>query len=375
MKVLIVGPAWPLRGGLATFDERLCLAFKQEGHDCEIVSFSLQYPEFLFPGKTQFSSDNAPLDVIIYPALNSINPFNWIIQGLKFRRRKYDLVVFRYWMPFMGPCLGTFGRMLKVFSKTRIVAITDNLIPHEKRPGDRLFTKYFAGTCHGMVSMSESVLHEIRRHFPNKKSGYNPHPMYDTFEPLVSKDEALRFLKLHSDFKYILFFGFIRKYKGLDTLIKAMAHPGLKNENIKAIVAGEFYESQEPYLKLVSDLQVEDKIVFHSDFIPNSQVHYYFSAADVVVQPYHSATQSGVTQIAFYYDLPMIVTDVGGLSELVPHGKAGYIAKTNADDVAQYIIKYFSENKKDEFSAGVREHKKIFTWPSLINTLINTSHE
>lgn len=374
MKVLIVGPAWPLRGGLATFDERLCESFLNEGHDCEILSFSLQYPSFLFPGKTQYSSDPPPKSIKIFTKLNSVNPFNWLIQGVIFKKKKYDLVVFRYWMPFMGPCLGTIARLLKQNKSTRIVAITDNLIPHEKRPGDGVFTRYFIKACDGLLAMSDSVLQDVKAHFPNKPVVYSPHPMYDMFLPKVDRNEAYKKLGLDNRNHYILFFGFIRKYKGLDLLIQAMAEPALKNLPVKAIIAGEFYEDALPYLQQIESLNVKDRFVLATDFIPNSQVHWYFSAAEIVVQPYHSATQSGVTQIAYYYDVPMIVTDTGGLAELVPNGVSGFVVDKTPADIAKHIAVFFNENLNDKMVEGVMQQKLRFTWTSLIHALKKVSN-
>jgi glycosyltransferase involved in cell wall biosynthesis len=369
-KVLIVGPAWPLRGGLATFDERLCSAFAENGYTCDILSFKLQYPEFLFPGTTQYSSDPAPKNVNIYTELNSVNPINWLLKGLKFRRKNYDLVVFRFWMPFMGPCLGTIARLLKLGKKTRIIAITDNLIPHEKRFGDRPFTRWFIHACDGLLTMSQSVLKDIETHFGNKPKVYNPHPMYDTFGPKLSREAALKELGLDPNYRYMLFFGFIRKYKGLDLLLDSLAQPQLKGLPIKTIIAGEFYEDAKPYTEQIERLGLKDHLILATDFIPNSRVSLYFSAADIVVQPYHNATQSGVTQIAYYYEIPMLVTDVGGLAELVPHEKVGYVTKKDPLEIAHYIYTFFNEHKQAYMAGEVAKEKEKFTWESLIKKLV-----
>ncbi|MSQ78821.1 MAG: glycosyltransferase [Flavobacteriaceae bacterium] len=368
-KVLLVGPAWPLRGGLATFDERLCKAFEENGCECEILSFKLQYPEFLFPGTTQYSSDPAPEAITIYTKLNSINPLNWLFMGLKFRRKKYDLIVFRFWMPFMGPCLGMVARLLRRKGKTRIVAITDNLIPHEKRFGDKFLTKWFIGGCDGLVTMSRSVLNDIETYFPGKPAQYNPHPMYDTFGQPISREEALKSLGLDPAFRYMLFFGFIRRYKGLDLLLEAIADPRFEELPLKFIIAGEYYEDKQPYLEMIEKYSLHDKLILKTDFIPNSQVSQYFCAADMVVQPYHNATQSGVTQVAYYYNIPMLVTDVGGLAELVPHQEVGYVVQPNAQAVADAILDFVNNNRHQQFVAGVKKYREQFTWNSLIEKL------
>lgn len=364
-RVLIVGPAHPLRGGLATFDERLCRAFQEQGYDAEILSFSLQYPNFLFPGTTQYSDEAPPEGITIHTKLNSINPFNWVLTGLKFRG-KFDLIVFRYWMPFMGPCLGTFARVVKT-KNTRLVAITDNLIPHEKRPGDRLFTRWFVKPMHGFLTMSHSVLKQLTEFCPNKPATYNPHPMYDSFGPPLGKSEARAVLGIPDDKKVVLFFGFIRAYKGLDWFIEAVAKS--KQERLLGIVAGEFYEDDKPYLELISRLNLGNRLALHTQFIPNGEVNRYFSAADLVVQPYKSATQSGVTQIAYYYGVPMVVTRTGGLAELVPDGEVGYVTPLNSDAITEAIDRFFDEDKAAEMQKNIVSFRQQFTWESLIREL------
>jgi D-inositol-3-phosphate glycosyltransferase len=369
-RILIVGPAYPLRGGLATYNERLCREFNAQGHVCEILSFSLQYPSFLFPGKTQFSTDPAPTDIVIHSTINSVNPINWVQTGRKMATKKYDLVVFRYWMSFMAPAFGTIARILSS-SGARVIAITDNIVPHEKRFFDTLFTSYFLNACKGFLSMSKEVQQQAKAQQPHKTVSYVAHPMYDMFGEAKSRVEALVTLNLDPQFHYLLFFGFIRKYKGLGLLLDSFAKVDRKKLGIKLILAGEFYEDAEPYLKQIKELNLASDIVMKTDFIPNSEVALYFSASDMVVQTYLSATQSGVTQIAYYYNKPMLVTDVGGLAELVPHGKVGYICKQDPQEIASCISDFYVANREKEFSSGAAEEKEKFTWNYLSNALLN----
>ncbi len=373
-KVLIIGPAYPLRGGLATYNERLCKAFNDDGHKTSILSFKLQYPEFLFPGTTQYSSDEPPKDIKIYTEINSINPFNWLKVGYQFKKEQYDLVIFRYWMPFMGPALGTIARILKQNKKTKVIAICDNLIPHEKRVGDKQFTQYFVSALDGLLTMSRSVYDDISTYFPLKKKTYLPHPMYDSFGPIMPREQALTSLNLDSNTRYILFFGFIRKYKGLDTLIRTMAHPKISELPVKAIIAGEFYEDSKPYFELIEELNISNKLILKTDFIPNSEVSKYFSAADMVVQPYHSATQSGVTQIAYYYGIPMLVTNVGGLAELVPHNEVGYVCSQDIENITESIVDFYTNNRFESMSEQVKIQSKKFSWSMMVETLIALSN-
>ncbi|QNF34608.1 glycosyltransferase [Adhaeribacter swui] len=369
-KVVIIGPAHPLRGGLATYNERLARAFQENGDAVEIVTFSLQYPGFLFPGQTQYSDEPAPLDLSIKAFINSINPLSWLKTGNYLRQQKPDIVIFRFWLPFMGPALGTIARIIKWNKHTKLLAITDNVIPHEKRPGDLPFTKYFLAACHGFVTMSVEVLAQLQKLQPSKPKKYHPHPLYDNFGEPLSKPEAKKVLHLNPDDQYILFFGFIRAYKGLDLLLQAFADPRLAQlKNLKLIIAGEFYENPEPYNQLIQHHALEDRIVLATHFIPNSQVKNYFCAADLVVQPYKHATQSGVSQIAYHFNKPMLVTNVGGLAELIPDGKAGYVIPVEPEAIANAILDFYQNNRETYLSQEVKILKKQFSWQSMVEAL------
>lgn len=372
--VVIIGPAWPLRGGLATYDERLCRAFQEEGWRARILTFSLQYPGFLFPGQTQYSAEPKPEGLAIEVALNSVNPLNWLAVGRRLAREKPDLVVLRYWLPFMGPCLGTVARLVRANGHTRVVAITDNVIPHEKRPGDTVFTRWFLGACHGFVTMSRAVLADLRGFEPAKPAQYQAHPLYDSFGPLVPRADALRALGLDPQYRYALFFGFIRAYKGLDLLLRAWADPRLAALPVRLIVAGEFYEDAAPYEALIREHNLADRLVRRTDFIPDSAVANYFSAADLVVQPYKHATQSGVSQVAYHFDRPMLVTDVGGLAELVPGGEVGYVTAPEPPAIADALVDFFTQPAKlDQLQEGVRRVKTRFSWSAMVAALTSVA--
>ena len=370
MKVVIIGPAYPLRGGLATYNERLARAFIEAGDEVSIVTFSLQYPDFLFPGQTQFSTEPGPTDLDIEVSLNSVNPLSWLAVGRKLRREMPDLVVFRFWLPFMGPALGTVARLVRGNGHTRVVAITDNVIPHEKRPGDGPLTRYFLSACDGFVTMSRSVLSDLQRlGFGQKPALYRPHPLYDNFGPVKSKTDALAALGLPATTGYLLFFGFIRAYKGLDILLEAFADKRLTSLPVKLIIAGEFYEDAVPYEALIKRYSLEDRIVRATDFIPNDAVVNYFCAADLIMQPYKNATQSGVSQIAYHFERPMLVTDVGGLAELIPAGVVGYVVPPTPAAIADAVVDFYAEQREEAFTAGVREQKEQFSWPVMVAAL------
>ncbi|KAF0203606.1 MAG: group 1 glycosyl [Bacteroidetes bacterium] len=373
-KVVIIGSAYPLRGGgISTFNERLAKAFSVRGDEVIIYTFSLQYPSFLFPGTTQYSTEPPPEGLEIRVRINSINPFNWIKTAFEIAKSNPDLAIFRFWIPFMAPCLGSIARLIKWKTKRRvkIVAITDNIIPHERRPGDRLLVKYFTGSVDAFVAMSESVLRDLSLFDKIKPRAYYPHPLYDNFGAVVSKEIAKQKLGMDESYGYLLFFGFIRDYKGLDLLLEAMSNPKVSDLKIKLLIAGEYYGNEDKYSELISKLGIGDKLVLQTRFIPNSEVYLYFCASDIVVQPYKNATQSGVTQIAYHFGKPMITTRVGGLSEMVPDGKVGYVVEPEQNDIAEAISKFYIGNKEEEFIENVKKEKVRFSWDGLLNTIDN----
>ena len=366
MNIVIIGPAYPYRGGIALFNERLAKAFQENKHSVEIVTFKLQYPSILFPGKTQFSDDLPPLNLKITQQINSINPFNWIKVGLRLKKQQPDLVIFSYWMPFMAPCFGTIASILKNNKKSKTIGLIHNIIPHEKRLGDHSLTNFFTKRIDGFIVLSGDVEKDLKT-FTNNPVLQTPHPLYDNFGEPKSKEEAKKSLNLNLDFNYILFFGIIRKYKGLDILLNAFADQRIKDKKLKLLVAGEFYEDDTDYLKIINDFDLKDDVIITKTFIPNSEVVNYFCAADIVVQPYRHATQSGVTQIAYHFNKPMLVTNVGGLKEMVPHQVVGYVTQPNVNAVADAIDDFYSKNKEEFFIKGIQQEKLKYSWQIMVD--------
>ena len=503
-----------MRGGIAASAERLAYALQDAGCEVVIYSFSLQYPDFLFPGKSQFTDDPAPAGLTIKTRLNAVNPFNWLIVGREIAREDADQIIVRFWLPFMGPCLGTVLRVARrmAHKKLHITALVDNIVPHEKRPGDRPFARYFVRACDDFVVMSKSVGEEIRGFLPgnptpdpspegrgdtlpagkgeelnrdrtdvspegregtlpeskgeelnrdrtdaspegredtlpeskgeelnrdradvspegregtlpegkgeelnndrtdvspegrgdtlpegkgeelnNDKmdvppeaahatsplpsgegSGvglrirYAPHPVYDSYGQPADQTEARRRLGLPEQVPLVLFFGLIRKYKGLDLLLAALAQA----TDIHAVIAGECYEPWEDYQNIISANNLGDRVHLFTDFIPAEQVRFFFSAADLVVQPYRSATQSGISQIAYHFEKPMVVTNVGGLPEIVTDGVSGYVVAPEPGAIAAAMRDFFENNRAAGMQAGVREEKKRFSWENLVEKLL-----
>lgn len=370
-RIVLLSPAHPLRGGIASSTERLARALQDQGCEVTIFSFSLQYPAILFPGKTQYAEGPPPEGVKIITIVNSINPFNWLKVGRQLNKIAPDLIIARYWLPFMGPSMGTILRLARRNGKTKVLAITDNVIPHEKRPGDRVLTNYFIQAVDGFVVMSRSVMDDIRQFTDEKPVSYIPHPIYDNYGPLATRDDALRALSLPSDTKYLLFFGFIRAYKGLDLLLKAMADDRVRRLGVKLIVAGEFYDSPEMYHKIIAAEKLEDQVVLQNHYISNEHVRYYFAAADLVVQPYKSATQSGISQLAYHFEKPMVVTRVGGLPEIIVHEREGYVVEVKVKAIADAIVDFFESQRGEEMTEEVRKGKKRFSWDNMVEGIRN----
>lgn len=368
-RIIIVGPAYPYRGGIADFNERLAREFQREGHEVTIYTFTLQYPGFLFPGKTQYSTSPAPEDLTIVRKVHSVNPFNWIKVGREIRRQHPDLVMVRFWLPFMAPCLGTIARIIRGDKRIQVVSLLDNVVPHEHRIGDKMFARYMIKSVGGYVAMSESVLADAKYFDDTKPFALTPHPLYDNFGEKVSREEAIAHIGLDADTRYVLFFGLIRDYKGLDLLLRAFADERLRGKKTKLIVAGEFYSNAEYYEKLEQELGVAEHIVWYKEFVPADQVRYFFAAADLVAQPYKTATQSGITQIAYHFERPMLVTNVGGLAEIVPHGKVGYVVKPEASDIADALVDFVGNHSDTDFREGILEEKTKYAWSNMTAAL------
>lgn len=271
------------------------------------------------------------------------------------------MVVVRFWLPFMGPALGALSRYLRKKGIT-VIGLVDNAIPHESRNFDRRLSNLFFRNADAFFTLSDSVADDLRMLAPGKPIDTSPHPVYDLFGDKISMSEARRQLGLDPDKRYILFFGFVRAYKGLDLLIEALGKPAVKDQNIHLIVAGEFYESEEKYTQKIQQLGLTDRVIIRSDYIPQEEVKAYFCAANLITQTYRTATQSGVTQIAYHFERPMLVTDVGGLAEIVPDRKVGYVVKPQSDAIADALLRFFTENNEEAFSQAAALGKKRFSW-------------
>lgn len=375
MKVIILGTAWPYRGGLATFNERLARQFVSEGHEVELYTFTLQYPSFLFPGKTQYTNEPAPADLTIRRVLNSCNPINWLRVGHAIRKAAPDMLICCYWMSFFAPAFGLVSRIARRNERTRCIALVHNMVPHEPNILDKLFAPYFVASQDGFVALSESVVGDIEKvesqtSRVKRPKTFSPHPIYDHYGERMSKNEACKALNLPADKNYMLFFGLVRAYKGLDLLLGAFGCVKDQLPNLQLIIAGEFYEDEDKYRAQIAQLGLADRVIIRNEFIPDGDLRKYFGAADLIVQPYKTATQSGVTQVAFHFEKPMLVTNVGGLGEIVHDHQMGYACEPTAEAIANDVSDYFTNNRQEAYTSYLQKEKTKYTWSKMTEAFI-----
>ena len=373
MKITFLGPAYPYRGGIATIIETLARVFERRGAEVDIRTFSVQYPSWLFPGKSQYRGGEAPKDLRIVRSVNTVNPFNWLKVGRLIGHEKPDFVVLKYWTPFMAPCFGTIARVARRNGggHTKFLVQLDNIVPHERRWFDGPLTRYFARSMDGFVYMSEQVGRELAEFDTTKPRLYSPHPMFDHFGKPLPREEAAAKLGLNPTVGYVLFFGLVRPYKGVDMLLEAWS--AMKQRGAMAgrrlIVAGEFYDDAEKYRRQVAELGLGEDVIIVDRFIHDDEIPLFFSLADLLVLPYRSATQSGVTQIAYHFDVPMVVTNVGGLPEIVRDGMTGYVCEPTAESIAAAIEKFYEPGNAEYLRANFPTEKKRFSWDSAADAI------
>lgn len=368
MKIVIVSPAYPLRGGIAHSAGLLFTELSKE-HEVLLITFKRQYPNFLFPGKSQTESGETIDKISTEVILDSINPLNWNDTANLIINFKPELVIFKHWLPFFAPCYGWMAKKIKKNSNPKLIAVCHNIIPHEKRIGDKILSKYFLKKIDYFIPLSDQVKKDLFLFVKHPVYKLLPLPVFSLFGERVDKEEAKKYLNI-MDKNVLLFFGFIRDYKGLDVLIEAFVLVR-KEMDVKLIVAGEFYEPEEKYLNLISKYHLENSIILKKDFIPTSEVKYYFSASDAVVLPYKSATQSGIVQVAVNFCMPVIAANVGGIGEVIEDGKTGYVVeKENPEKFAKAIIRFYKESNEKEFSLNMNSLKEKYSWQNFVKGII-----
>lgn len=365
-KIAIVGPAHPYRGGLASIMQSMAREFQSRGSEVAITTFTLQYPTILFPGKSQTVDTPAPTDLHIERKVSTVNPITWWRVGKELQKSKPDIVLMKYWTPFMAPCFGTIARLARKNGHTKVICQIDNVEPHEHHIIDKPCNHYFLRSVDGFIYMSEQVHSELKT-YTKAPALFSPHPIFDNFGERVPRNEACARLRLNPNERYTLFFGLIRDYKGLDILLDAWAE--YRRKGSKLLIAGEFYASRSKYIEQIERLGLKDDIILHDHFIPDREVKDYFSAADCVVLPYKTATQSGVTQICYNFCTPVIVTRVGGLAEIVPDGRVGYVCEPTKDGIRNAIERIYEDDHLQRFSEAMQDERKRFTWEAMCDRI------
>lgn len=369
-RIVLVGPMYPYRGGIAHLSETMAACLLERGHKVHAITFTRQYPAPLFPGRTQYETGTKLERAVVADRLiDTINPFSWWRAAGRIQELGAEVVIFRYWIPFFAPVFGTIARIL-ARKNIQSIVVVDNALPHERRPGDVVLGRYFFGAMQGCVAMSSAVDRDLDQLRVSCSRALAPHPVYDSFGKPSDRAKAREKMGLAKDLPVILFFGFVRRYKGLHVLLESM--PAVRDAlpDVRLLVAGEFYDDEEPYQEKVKSLDLQNQVKLVNQYIPKDGVADYFAAADVVVQPYLSATQSGVAQVAYQFEVPIITTDVGGLAEIVPHEEAGLIVPPNdAAALAKAIVRYFVNNMQASLTVGVRRQKRSLGWDQLLDAI------
>ena len=367
MKIAILSCFYPYRGGISQFNACLYGELSKE-HIVKAFNFKRQYPEFLFPGKTQFvTPDDEAVPVESTSLLDTANPFSYISTYREIRDWEPDVLIVRYWMSYFAPSLGYITRKMKKHCK--VISILDNVIPHEPHFFDSPLTRYFLKGSTGSVTLCEAVSKDLLALKPDARFAVIQHPLYSHFGAKLSREEAERRLGLQSGKKNILFFGLIRTYKGLDILLEAF---GMLSEEYQLIIAGEPYGSFDKYQQIIDNLPNKDKIYTNLKYIKDSEVTDYFSAADLAVLPYRSATQSGISSVSYHFEVPMIVTNVGGLKETIGDRGTGIVSDRGTPEaIYQEIIRYFSDPQiKERCIECIRSEKERLSWKTFAHKLL-----
>ena len=370
-KVILIAPAFPYRGGIAATSDRLAQEYVDRGVEVEVWTFKMMYPKFLFPGKTQYQEEGteAPKGIKILRKISSVNPFNWFKVGKELKKSGATKAIIRFWLPFFGPCFGNIARIGKK-GGVKIICLADNVVPHEKRKGDKFLSKYFFKRVDAFLVMAEKGIDQLKETFEYKSPIiYSPHPLFDVYGDPMNKEEACKKLNIPSEYDYILSFGLIRKYKGVDLLLEAFAKVKDQMPNRKIIIAGESYDDWNEYQMIIDKHNMNDRIVRIDQFIANDDVKYFFSAGDYLALTYRHATQSGVTQIAYTMNLPMLVTNVGDLMNMVPDGKVGLVCENDIESISEALIKMNNTESLQAFAENIELEKKRFEWGTLCDNL------
>lgn len=369
MKIAMIGPVHPYKGGIAHYTDLLCRALREDGNEVQLYTFKFQYPKLLYkkPQKDMKSSGFGTNDADF--CIHTLNPFNWIKVAGRIKKQKPELIILQWWHPYFAPC---FWSICKLLRREKILFVCHNVFPHERFPLDRLLTKWTLGCGRYFITQSKMDARDLLSVKHDAVYRVTPHPTYGMFcKQGMSMQKAREQLQIDQVQRVLLFFGFVRKYKGLQYLLEAMKLLKERDFKVQLWVVGDFGEDKEEYVEQIRAFEIGDQVQMVEGYVPDDEVEKYFAASDLVVLPYLSATQSGIVQIAFGFEKPVLVTEVGGLPDVVTNGKTGYVVEPrSAETIAEAIMDYYINNRREAFVSQIEKEKDRFSWKTFVDTLM-----
>lgn len=369
MKIAMIGPVHPYKGGIAHYTDLLCRALREDGNEVQLYSFKFQYPKLLYkkPQKDMKSSGFGTNDADF--CIHTLNPFNWIKVAGRIKKQKPELIILQWWHPYFAPC---FWSICKLLRREKILFVCHNVFPHERFPLDRLLTKWTLGCGRYFITQSKMDARDLLSVKHDAVYRVTPHPTYGMFcRQGMSMQKAREQLQIDQGQRVLLFFGFVRKYKGLQYLLEAMKLLKERDFKVQLWVVGDFGEDKDEYVEQIRRFKIEDQVQMVEGYVPDDEVEKYFAASDLVVLPYLSATQSGIVQIAFGFEKPVLVTEVGGLPDVVTNGKTGYVVEPqSAEMIAEAIMDYYINNRREAFVSQIEKEKDRFSWKTFVDTMM-----
>ncbi len=369
MKIAMIGPVHPYKGGIAHYTDLLCRALREDGNEVQLYSFKFQYPKLLYkkPQKDMKSSGFGTNDADF--CIHTLNPFNWIRVAGRIKKQKPELIILQWWHPYFAPC---FWSICKLLRREKILFVCHNVFPHERFPLDRLLTKWTLGCGRYFITQSKMDARDLLSVKHDAVYRVTPHPTYGMFcKQGMSMQKAREQLQIDQGQRALLFFGFVRKYKGLQYLLEAMKLLKERDFKVQLWVVGDFGEDKEEYVEQIRRFEIGDQVQMVEGYVPDDEVEKYFAASDLVVLPYLSATQSGIVQIAFGFEKPVLVTEVGGLPDVVTNGKTGYVVEPrSAEMIAEAIMDYYINNRREAFVSQIEKEKDRFSWKTFVDTMM-----
>ncbi len=369
MKIAMIGPVHPYKGGIAHYTDLLCRALREDGNEVQLYSFKFQYPKLLYkkPQKDMKSSGFGTNDADF--CIHTLNPFNWIKVAGRIKKQKPELIILQWWHPYFAPC---FWSICKLLRREKILFVCHNVFPHERFPLDRLLTKWTLGCGRYFITQSKMDARDLLSVKHDAVYRVTPHPTYGMFcKQGMSMQKAREQLQIDQGQRVLLFFGFVRKYKGLQYLLEAMKLLKERDFKVQLWVVGDFGEDKDEYVEQIRTFEIGDQVQMVQGYVPDDEVEKYFAASDLVVLPYLSATQSGIVQIAFGFEKPVLVTEVGGLPDVVTNGKTGYVVEPrSAEMIAEAIMDYYINNRREAFVSQIEKEKDRFSWKTFVDTLM-----